>query len=249
VNRSGAVLVTGGGGFIGSHACIALSDKGYDVVVVDDHSRSSPCSIEIISRLAAGPINSYSLDINNTEDLSAVLRRHAVSAVIHFAAWKAVAESTQIPEEYFDINIGGTASLLRAMRDAGAHRLVFSSSCSIYGDGTQTRDFVFVTDLANGLIRAATTPGVGGEVFQLASGVETSLNDLVGMIREVSGSDLEVKHEPPRAGEIQRNYSLIGKAEHRLGYRPEVVLADGVQRTWQWFTEAGATKGSDPVVA
>jgi UDP-glucose 4-epimerase len=60
-----------------------------------------------------------------------------VSAVIHFAAWKAVAESTQIPEEYFDINIGGTASLLRAMRDAGAHRLVFSSSCSIYGDGTR----------------------------------------------------------------------------------------------------------------
>ena len=55
------------------------------------------------------------------------------------------------------------------------------------------------------------------------------------MIREVSGSDLEVKHEPPRAGEIQRNYSLIGKAEDRLGYRPEVVLADGVQRTWQWF--------------
>ena len=53
----------------------------------------------------------------------------------------------------------------------------------IYGDGTQTRDFVFVTDLANGLIRAATTPGVGGEVFQLASGVETSLTDLVGMIR------------------------------------------------------------------
>jgi len=120
---------------------------------------------------------------------------------------------------------------------------------TIYGDGTQTRDFVFVTDLANGLIRAATTPGVGGEVFQLASGVETSLNDLVGMIREVSGSDLEVKHEPPRAGEIQRNYSLIGKAEERLGYRPEVVLADGVHRTWQWFASEGATKGSDPVVA
>ena len=68
---------------------------------------------------------------------------------------------------------------------------------TIYGDGTQTRDFVFVTDLANGLIRAATTPGAGGEVFQLASGVETSLNELVGMIREVSGRELEVRHEPP----------------------------------------------------
>ena len=120
---------------------------------------------------------------------------------------------------------------------------------TIYGDGTQTRDFVFVTDLANGLIRAATTPGAGGEVFQLASGVETSLNELIGMIREVSGRDLEVRHEPTRAGEIQRNYSLIGKAEERLGYRPEVVLADGVHRTWQWFASEGATKGSDPVVA
>ena len=84
-------------------------------------------------------------------------------------------------------------------------------------------------------------------MFQLASGVETSLNDLVGMIREVSGRDLEVRHEPPRAGEIQRNYSLIGKAEERLGYRPEVVLADGVQRTWQWFAE-GATKGLTPLL-
>jgi UDP-glucose 4-epimerase len=105
----------------------------------------------------------------------------------------------------------------------------------IYGDGTQTRDFVFVTDLANGLIRAATTPGVGGEVFQLASGVETSLTDLVGMIRDVSGGEVEVRFEPPRAGEIQRNYSLIDKARDRLGYGPEVVLADGIQRTWDWF--------------
>ena len=117
---------------------------------------------------------------------------------------------------------------------------------TIYGDGTQTRDFVFVTDLANGLIRAATTPGAGGEVFQLASGIETSLNDLVGMIREVSGRDLEVQHEPPRAGEIQRNYSLIGKAEERLGYRPAVVLADGVQRTWQWFADTGRYTGGLP---
>jgi UDP-glucose 4-epimerase len=55
------------------------------------------------------------------------------------------------------------------------------------------------------------------------------------MIREVSGGDIEVRHEPPRAGEIQRNYSLIDKARDRLGYQPEVVLADGIQRTWDWF--------------
>ncbi len=67
-------------------------------------------------------------------------------------------------------------------------KIMAGEPLTIYGDGTQTRDFVFVTDLANGLIRAAETPGAGGEIFQLASGVETSLNDLVAMLAEVSGN-------------------------------------------------------------
>jgi len=111
---------------------------------------------------------------------------------------------------------------------------------TIYGDGTQTRDFVFVTDLANGLIRAAETPGAGGEIFQLASGVETSLNDLVAMLAEVSGNPPQLLHEPPRAGEIQRNYSLVDKAHDRLGYAPQVPLAEGLARTWEWFQEQTA---------
>jgi dTDP-glucose 4,6-dehydratase len=110
---------------------------------------------------------------------------------------------------------------------------------TIYGDGSQTRDFVFVSDLANGLIRAAETPGAGGEIFQLASGVETSLNDLVALLSEVSGRTPEVRHEPSRAGEIQRNYSLIDKARERLGHAPEVPLAEGLERTWRWFADAG----------
>src|SRR3954447_2469421 len=118
-------------------------------------------------------------------------------------------------------------------------RIMAGRPLTIYGDGTQTRDFVFVSDLAEGLVRAAETPGVGGEIFQLASGVETSLNDLVRLVGEVSGRDLEVRHEPQRAGEIQRNYSLIGKAEERLGYAPEVPLAAGLRLTWDWFAEHG----------
>src|SRR4051794_12194662 len=118
-------------------------------------------------------------------------------------------------------------------------RIMAGEPLTIYGDGTQTRDFVFVSDLANGLIRAAETPDVGGEVFQLASGVETSLNDLVRMLGEVSGTTPEVRHEPTRAGEIQRNYSLIDKARDRLGYAPEVPLAAGLRLTWDWFAEHG----------
>ena len=116
-------------------------------------------------------------------------------------------------------------------------KIMAGEPLTIYGDGTQTRDFVFVTDLANGLIRAAETPGAGGEIFQLASGVETSLNDLVAMLAEVSGRQPQLQHEPPRAGEIQRNYSLVDKARDRLGHAPEVPLADGLARTWEWFQE------------
>ena len=119
-------------------------------------------------------------------------------------------------------------------------RIMASEPLTIYGDGTQTRDFVFVTDLAGGLIRAAETPGVGGEIFQLASGVETSLNDLVAMLGEVSGREPRVEFAPPRAGEIQRNYSLVDKARERLGHAPEVALRDGLARTWEWFQQTAA---------
>jgi UDP-glucose 4-epimerase len=78
---------------------------------------------------------------------------------------------------------------------------------------------------------------VGGEIFQLASGVETSLNDLVAMLAEVSGTQPRLQHEPPRAGEIQRNYSLVDKARDRLGHAPQVPLAEGLARTWEWFQD------------
>lgn len=114
-------------------------------------------------------------------------------------------------------------------------RIMAGEPLIVYGDGTQTRDFVYVTDLAGGLIRAAETPGAGGQIYQLASGVETNLNDLVAMLGDVSGREPQVVHEPPRAGEIQRNYSLVDKAREQLGHAPEVGLRDGLQRTWDWF--------------
>jgi UDP-glucose 4-epimerase len=134
MNRPETVLVTGGGGFIGSHTCVSLVQHGYDVVVIDDHSTSSPLAIERIRQLTEASIPAYSLDVADRTTLGGVMRTHHVTAVIHFAARKAVGESTQIPLEYFNVNVGGTTSLLRAMHDAGVQRLVFSSSCSIYGD-------------------------------------------------------------------------------------------------------------------
>jgi UDP-glucose 4-epimerase len=117
-------------------------------------------------------------------------------------------------------------------------RLRAGQELTVYGDGEQTRDFVFCEDLADGLIRAAEADGAGGEIFQLASGVETSLNRLLELLGEVSGTEPRVRREPPRAGEILRNYSSVDKARDRLGYRPSVALAEGLQRTWDWFASA-----------
>ena len=121
-------------------------------------------------------------------------------------------------------------------------RLLADEELVVYGDGMQTRDFVFVTDLADGLLRAAETPGVGGEVFQLASGIETSVNDLVERLAEVSGRQPRIRREPPRPGEILRNYSLVEKARDRLGYSPGVLLEDGLRLTYEWFTTTGAAR-------
>jgi UDP-glucose 4-epimerase len=135
MTSSHTILVTGGGGYIGSHACVALVEAGYDVVIIDDHSTSSARSIDRIRQLAGGSIISYSMDVTNRAKVASVLESHNIYAVMHFAGRKAVGESTRIPLHYFDINIGGTASLIRAMYDVGVYRLVFSSSCSIYGNG------------------------------------------------------------------------------------------------------------------
>jgi UDP-glucose 4-epimerase len=119
-------------------------------------------------------------------------------------------------------------------------RLLAGEELVVYGDGTQTRDFVFVEDLAAGLELASTVEGIGGEIFQLASGVETSLNALVDLLAQVTGREPALRHEPPRPGEILRNYSLIGKAKERLGYAPEIALPEGLRRTYEWFSAAGA---------
>jgi UDP-glucose 4-epimerase len=135
MNTPSTVLVTGGAGFIGSHTCVALLDRGYDVLVADDFSNSTPPVFSRIHEITGRRVGAvYALDIRDQRALAAVFERHQVDAVVHFAARKAVGESTRMPVEYYDTNIGGTTNLLRTMHEHGVHRLVFSSSCSIYGD-------------------------------------------------------------------------------------------------------------------
>lgn len=134
--NSHTVLVTGGAGFIGSHTCVELLNAGYEVVVIDDYSNSHAESLDRVREITGRSPVVYAVDLRDRVGLSAVFADHSIDAVIHFAAKKAVGESTQIPLEYFDINIGGTTNLIRTMKDHGVFRMVFSSSCSIYGDGS-----------------------------------------------------------------------------------------------------------------
>lgn len=128
------VLVTGGAGFIGSHTCVELLARGHDVVVADNYSNSSPAALDAVRDLAGRPVIAHELDIRDHRALDRVFAEHPIEAVIHFAAKKAVGESMRIPLDYFDINLAGTTNLLRTMQEHDVHNLVFSSSCSIYGD-------------------------------------------------------------------------------------------------------------------
>nr|WSY49894.1 UDP-glucose 4-epimerase GalE [Streptomyces sp. NBC_00886] len=129
------ILITGGAGFIGSHACVELLDHGYELIVVDDYSNSAPQALARVERIAgrfAGAV--YELDVRDRRALSAVFDRHPVDAVLHFAAHKAAGSSTRRPVEYYDTNVGGTTALLWTMHEHGVHQLVFSSTAALYGD-------------------------------------------------------------------------------------------------------------------
>lgn len=128
------VLVTGGAGFIGSHTCLELLRRGYDVVVADNYANSSPAALAAVRDLSGSDLAACEIDVRDERALDQVFAAHDVAAVIHFAARKSVRESVEIPLDYYDTNIGCTIGLLKAMLRHDVRRMVFSSSCSIYGD-------------------------------------------------------------------------------------------------------------------
>jgi UDP-glucose 4-epimerase len=106
----------------------------------------------------------------------------------------------------------------------------------IYGDGRQTRDFLYVDDLC-GAVEAAVERDLSGcEIFQVASGQETTIGEVTAEILGVAGRpDHPIRHEPSRKGEVQRNYARIDRAKRLLGFEPRTRLRDGLQHTWEWF--------------
>lgn len=128
------VLVTGGAGFIGSHTVVELLQAGYEVVIIDNFSNSSPLVLARIEEITAKRPLMIEGDIRDRSLLDDVFKQHPIDAVVHFAGLKAVGESVQKPLEYYDNNVSGSVVLFETMRDAGVKRLVFSSSATVYGD-------------------------------------------------------------------------------------------------------------------
>jgi UDP-glucose 4-epimerase len=128
------VLVSGGAGYIGSHTVLALIEAGHDVVVVDDFSNSKPAVVGRLETLSGTHIPVHAFDLGDVDKTEHLFAAGGIDAVIHFAGYKAVGESVEKPLEYYTNNLGATFSLVRAMRRYGVHKLVFSSSATVYGD-------------------------------------------------------------------------------------------------------------------
>jgi len=107
---------------------------------------------------------------------------------------------------------------------------------TIDGDGNQTRDFIYVDDLCRAILLALESD-VAGEVFQIATGVETSINELAAIVQEIVGRGVKVNYGPPRQGDIRKNYSAVSKARAVLGWEPSMALRQGLELTWEWFSQ------------
>ena len=131
------VLVTGGAGYIGSHTCVELLEKGYGVVVIDNLVNSSAKSLERVEQITGKSLDFYQNDVRDRDAMERIFSKHDIDCVIHFAGLKAVGESVAMPLEYYDNNLYSTVVLCETMRDHGVKNIVFSSSATVYsGDNT-----------------------------------------------------------------------------------------------------------------
>jgi len=129
------VLVTGGCGYIGSHTIVDLLENGYEVISIDDQSRSTPYPLTGIQLITGKRIKNYKVDLKNFDETLAVFQENPdITGVIHFAAYKAVGESVEQPLLYYENNIGSLISILKCVREFNILHFVFSSSCTVYGN-------------------------------------------------------------------------------------------------------------------
>ncbi len=304
------VLVTGGAGFIGSHLVDRLLDAGYAVRVLDDFSTGKRENL-------AGRLSRIELIEGDVRERGLVARAvDGCWGVAHLAAIASVSRSFEAPEETVAVNTGGTQAVLAAAALAGARRVVFSSTCAVYGDaaeppiaeeaptaplspyaasklaaerllleaaedgrlqpavlrffnvygprqdaasdyagviaafmeravagepvtvygdGEQTRDFVFVGDVTRACRMALEREEAGAGPINIGAGAETSVNAIAEEVARAAGRALEVRREAAREGDVRRSRAAVARAREALGWRAEVPFAEGLRRTWTWY--------------
>ena len=296
-------LVTGGAGFIGAALSNQLIRQGHEVRVIDNLTAGNPDRLHPDVLFTRG-------DVADIPKLWTLLQN--VACVYHLAARVSVPESIKYPRDYNHVNVGGTVSVMEAMRDAGVQRVVLASSGAVYGeqdeqpvhedltpdpdspyavsklaaesyvrtigtlwgietvslrifnaygpgqqlpashapviprfiratlskasivifgDGTQTRDFVFIDDVVAALIAAATASDINRHVVNVGSGRETSINELVSAISDVTGRSVTPIHNPGQDGGVSHMAADLTRASRLLAFTPQTSLQEGLRLT------------------
>lgn len=329
------ILVTGGLGFIGSHTVVELQNNGYEVVIIDNLSNSSMAVLEGITSITAKVPLFENIDLRDKTAVRNFFEKYTdIAGVIHFAASKAVGESVGKPLEYYENNIGSLVYLLQEMQNLPQANLIFSSSCTVYGqaekmpidenspiqaalspygntkqigeeiitdaakvtdiaaillryfnpigahpsaaigelplgvpqnlvpfitqtamglrkelsvygndyptpDGTCVRDYIHVVDLAKAhvvalqrLLDKKNTEKV--EIFNLGSGVGSSVLEVIEAFEKVSNQKLAYKIVDRREGDVTMAYANTDKANTILGWKTQSSLEEAIESAWKW---------------
>lgn len=131
------ILVTGGAGYIGSHTIVDLIENGFEVVCADNYHNSRPAALEGIERITGVRVKNHAIDLADREATLSMFRAEQFGGVIHFAAYKQVGESVQIPLAYYRNNVNSLLNVMEGLKEQGSSNLVFSSSCSVYGNADE----------------------------------------------------------------------------------------------------------------
>jgi UDP-glucose 4-epimerase len=296
-------LITGAAGFLGSALANQLAREGHQVRGLDDLSTGDP-------RVLSPDVHFTRGDVNDRPKLWTLLQE--VDCVYHLAARVSVPESVLYPREYNAVNVGGTVSMMEAMRDVGVRRVILASSGAVYGDqgeqplketaipdphspyavskvsaehyirtigklwgletvclrifnaygpgqhlppshppvvphflrqalrggtlvvhgdGTQTRDYVYVDDVVSAMVAASTAPNINGLVINVGSGTETSIRELVKKVSEVTGRKVDSLYNALTPGGVSRMCADLSLAAQKLNYRSSIKLDDGLRLT------------------
>ncbi len=147
------ILVTGGTGYIGSHTIVDLIENGFEVISIDNFSRSTTIALAGIEKITGKKIKNYTVDLKNFDETRAVFQENTdINGIIHFAAYKAVGESVEEPLRYYENNMFGLINLLKCVQEFSVPHFVFSSSCTVYGNP----DLIPVTE--SSAIKTAESP-------------------------------------------------------------------------------------------